>query len=85
LSGYDDPYTRRVANLDERAALLVMPRKIRRDLVKVSPNAHLCYVVGLLICDETGVIPKADLVRAERDPRVMTTARRLAKHWGLIT
>jgi hypothetical protein len=69
---------------DTRINNLRMPRRIRRRLMKVSPQARIAYVIGLLVCDENGRISKMAFDVASRDPVTVATAHRLAREWRLL-
>lgn len=59
---------RHVLNLLDRAGVLT---------AGLSDDAELTYVVGALICDDTGFLKKADLVAAFQDPSIVQAARAL--------
>lgn len=59
---------RHVLNLIERTGILASD---------VGDDALLTYVVGALVCDDTGFLKKADLVDAFQDPSVVQAARTL--------
>lgn len=49
----------------------------------VSDDARVTYVLGALVCDDTGYLKKDDLTRAAQNPRLLALAENMLAMAGL--
>lgn len=69
----------RAADLSRERRRHVLNLLKRQGIVtsSLSDSARLTYVVGALVCDDTGYLKKDSLVAAFQDPSVVQAARTL--------